>query len=150
MASPARKKAEEQALERIRRQKVASRTNTYTTKSGDTLGDIAKQLGVTVSKLKEVNQNLVNIKSIPKGLKLNIPTKSVALYKGGLKKPTNPGLKKLPTPVRNKMGYMHNGGSPSKGKKGVMVISIGVGKMKNKPTTKKKKGKGKGKKTKNA
>ena len=34
---------------------------------------------------------------------------------------------------------MHNGGSPSKGKKGVMVISIGVGKMKKKPTTKKKK-----------
>ena len=62
-----------------------------------------------------------------------------------LKKPTpaQKGLRKLPTTVRNKMGYMHNGGSPSKGKKGVMVISIGVGKMKKKPTTKKKKKGGK-------
>ena len=58
---------------------MASRTNTYTTKSGDTLGDIAKKLGVTVSKLKEVNQNLVNIKSIPKGMKLNIPTTKIRI-----------------------------------------------------------------------
>jgi len=27
-----------------------------------------------------------------------------------LKKPTNPGLKKLPTKVRNKMGYAKDGG----------------------------------------
>ena len=27
-----------------------------------------------------------------------------------LKKPTNPGLKKLPTQVRNKMGYAKDGG----------------------------------------
>ena len=27
-----------------------------------------------------------------------------------LKKPNNPGLKKLPTQVRNKMGYMKTGG----------------------------------------
>jgi hypothetical protein len=27
-----------------------------------------------------------------------------------LKKPTNTGLKKLPTEVRNKMGYMNKGG----------------------------------------
>jgi LysM repeat protein len=79
MSIPLRKKAEEQALERIRNQRVASRTNTYTTKSGDTLGDIAKELGVTVSKLKEVNQNLVNIKSIPKGMKLNIPTSKIRI-----------------------------------------------------------------------
>ena len=34
-------------------------------------------------------------------------------YKAGgmLKKPTNPGLKKLPSEVRNKMGYMKKGGS---------------------------------------
>ena len=30
---------------------------------------------------------------------------------GTLKKPTNKGLKKLPTDVRNKMGYMNKGGS---------------------------------------
>ena len=29
---------------------------------------------------------------------------------GALKAPTNPGLKKLPTKVRNKMGYMKSGG----------------------------------------
>ena len=66
--------------------------------------------------------------------------------KGGSLKPVpsdNKGLSKLPTAVRNKMGYMHNGGSPSKGKKGVMVISIGVGKIKKKTTTKKKKKGGK-------
>ena len=28
-----------------------------------------------------------------------------------LKEPTNPGLKKLPSEVRNKMGYMKKGGS---------------------------------------
>ena len=31
-----------------------------------------------------------------------------------LKKPTNKGLKKLPTQVRNKMGYMNKGGMPKK------------------------------------
>lgn len=70
-----------------------------------------------------------------------MPTKSKLSTGGALKKttPAQKGLQKLPTAVRNKMGYMHNGGSPSKGKKGVMVISIGVGKMKKKPMTKKKK-----------
>ncbi len=66
-----------------------------------------------------------------------------------LKKPTpkQVGLKKLPTPVRNKMGYMNRGSlatkkktkGGSKGGKGILVVSIGVGKMtKKKPTTKKK------------
>ena len=65
---------------------------------------------------------------------------------GALKKPTpaQKGLQKLPTAVRNKMGYMKKGGSVTKKKsikanKGVLVLSIGVGKMKKKPTTKKKK-----------
>ena len=36
---------------------------------------------------------------------------SQKMAKGGmLKKPDNPGLAKLPTPVRNKMGYMMKGG----------------------------------------
>ena len=34
---------------------------------------------------------------------------------GMLKKPDNPGLKKLPTEVRNKMGYMKKGGTVKKG-----------------------------------
>lgn len=38
------------------------------------------------------------------------------LNKGGmLKAPDNPGLKKLPTEVRNKMGYMKKGGAVKKG-----------------------------------
>lgn len=35
---------------------------------------------------------------------------SQKMNKGGLAKPNNPGLKKLPTAVRNKMGYMAKGG----------------------------------------
>lgn len=31
--------------------------------------------------------------------------------KNGLKEPNNPGLKQLPTPVRNKMGFKKNGGA---------------------------------------
>jgi hypothetical protein len=53
------------------------------------------------------------------------------------------GLKKLPTAVRNKMGYMKEGGSATKNKgkkkdKGIMVVSISVGQVK-KPKTKSKK-----------
>ena len=67
-----------------------------------------------------------------------------------LKQPTatQVGLKKLPTSVRNKMGYMNKGSlatkkktkGSNKGGKRILVVSIGVGKMtKKKPTTKKKK-----------
>jgi hypothetical protein len=62
-----------------------------------------------------------------------------------LKKPTaeQTGLQKLPTAVRNKMGYMKSGGSATKNKgkkkdKGIMVVSISVGEIK-KPKTKAKK-----------
>ena len=56
---------------------------------------------------------------------------------GGLTKPTanQTGLKKLPSSVRNKMGYMYGGGMASKKKvtnmdyrKGGLVIMIGTGK----------------------
>jgi len=42
--------------------------------------------------------------------------------KGGevLKTPTNPGLKKLPTKVRNKMGYMKAGGKVGYSKGGIV------------------------------
>ena len=41
---------------------------------------------------------------------------SNCMAKGGmLKTPDNPGLKKLPTEVRNKMGYMKKGGKVKKG-----------------------------------
>ena len=38
------------------------------------------------------------------------------LATGGLLKPDNPGLKKLPEKVRNKMGYMYGGGYAKKKK----------------------------------
>ena len=67
--------------------------------------------------------------------------KAIQMNRGGLKTPTNPGLKKLPTAVRNKMGYMKSGGvstkkNAKKKDKGIMVVSISVGKM---PPKKKKK-----------
>ncbi len=40
---------------------------------------------------------------------------------GSLKTPTNPGLKKLPTEVRNKMGFMNKGGKVKKMKHGGRV-----------------------------
>lgn len=51
----------------------------------------------------------------------------------------NTGLKKLPTPVRNKMGYMSKGGTPKKANRGMLIISIGMKKKKNASTKKKKK-----------
>ena len=60
---------------------------------------------------------------------------------GGLATPTakQTGLKKLPSSVRNKMGYMYGGGMAKKNmgsmdyRKGGLVIMIGTGKpMKNK------------------
>jgi|TARA_R100001463_G_scaffold134596_1_gene196927 hypothetical protein len=58
--------------------------------------------------------------------------------------PNQKGLKKLPTAVRNNMGYMYGGGMAKKNKmgsmdyrKGGLVIMIGTGKpMKNKKGTK--------------
>ena len=80
--------------------------------------------------------------------------KTRRMSQGGALKPVptgNKGLSKLPTPVRNKMGFMYGGGMPMPSKKprmsntdyrkaakGMLIISINV--------AKKKKGKGKGKK----
>ncbi len=62
------------------------------------------------------------------------PTRRANMNKGGLKMPTadQTGLKKLPTPVRNKMGYMYGGGMAKKPrtgsmdyrKGGLLIISI--------------------------
>ena len=72
-------------------------------------------------------------------------------YAAGGMKPVpedNTGLKKLPSNVRNKMGFMNKGSLATKkksknmpkGGKGVIVVSIGIGKVKKskkKKTTKK-------------
>jgi hypothetical protein len=50
---------------------------------------------------------------------INKPVKKAA--GGMLKEADNPGLKKLPTEVRNKMGYMKKGGKVKQMKKGGMV-----------------------------
>ena len=62
--------------------------------------------------------------------------------------PNQVGLKKLPTSVRNKMGYMNSGGvstkkKTSKKKKGkaITVVSITIGKIKKKKPKVTKKGK---------
>ena len=57
--------------------------------------------------------------------KIATPVRDRKRYKKGgmLKKPTNPGLKKLPTEVRNKMGFMKKGGSV-KGKCKVDGIAV--------------------------
>ena len=44
-----------------------------------------------------------------------------------LKKPTNKGLKKLPTEVRNKMGFMKEGGMVKKRAKSKSKKSKGMG-----------------------
>jgi len=62
--------------------------------------------------------------------------------------PSQTGLKKLPTSVRNKMGYLNGGGSPTKKKlskkkkdKAITVVSITIGKIKKKKPKVTKKGK---------
>mgnify|MGYP001355785542 CR=1 FL=1 len=44
-----------------------------------------------------------------------------------LKKPTNKGLKKLPTEVRNKMGFMKKGGMVEKYSGGGKIKARGAG-----------------------
>ena len=68
--------------------------------------------------------------------------RKIGMNKGGLKMPTGDqvGLKKLPTPVRNKRGYMYGGGMMKKPrmssmdyrKGGLLLIAIDMMKKKNK------------------
>ena len=68
--------------------------------------------------------------------------RKIGMNKGGLKMPTGDqvGLKKLPTPVRNKMGYMYGGSMMKKPrmssmdyrKGGLLLIAIDMMKKKNK------------------
>lgn len=90
----------------------------------------------------EKGQLLQNaIKDMQKKLKGQAPIRTLRdanlLNKGGLAtpKPNQTGLKKLPTSVRNKMGYMYGGGMPKKPRmsnmdyrKGGLVIMIGQAK----------------------
>jgi len=101
----------------------------------------------STDKRGEKGQLLQNaMDGIKKKLKGQVPIKTLRnaglMNKGGLATPTanQTGLQKLPTAVRNKMGYMYGGGMAKKKKvtnmdyrKGGLVIMIGTGKpMKNK------------------
>jgi len=98
----------------------------------------------TSDKRGEKGQLLQNaIKDMQKKLKGQVPIRTLRdanlLNKGGMAmpKPNQTGLKKLPTAVRNKMGYMYGGGMAKKNKtgsmdyrKGGLVVMIGMGKPK--------------------
>ncbi len=76
---------------------------------------MAKGTGMAKDEKKKKTMNIggAALKSVPSGSK---------------------GLKKLPTPIRNKMGYMSKGGTPKKANKGMLIISIGMKKKKGKKT----------------
>ena len=66
---------------------------------------------------KDVRAKLAEPKSAPKSVGSAVENKrKIGMNKGGLKMPTadQTGLKKLPTAVRNKMGYMYGGGMMKK------------------------------------
>ena len=67
----------------------------------------------------------------PKEAKAMLEEKKQGMKAGGaLKAPASPGLKKLPTKVRNKMGYMKAGGSVKKCKRdGIAVRGRTKGRM---------------------
>ncbi len=76
-------------------------------------------------------------KEFAKKLKLKKEKEELGFNMGGLTKPTanQTGLKKLPTTVRNKMGYMYGGGMAKKPRKSMMdyrkgglVVMIGQAK----------------------
>lgn len=95
--------------------KMAAVTASDLSKSGLSLRDY---MNMKLGKTRKMNVGGTALKAVPAGSK---------------------GLKKLPTPVRNKMGYMSKGGTPKKANKGMLIISIGMKKKKKSDTKKKKK-----------
>ena len=92
---------------------------------------------------KDVRAKLAEPKSAPKSVGSAVENKrKIGMNKGGLKMPTadQKGLKKLPTAVRNKMGYMYGGGMMKKPrtssmdyrKGGMVMIVLDMMKKKNK------------------
>ena len=59
-------------------------------------------------------------KQTPSEAKAMLEKKKKMKAGGALKAPTGPGLKKLPTEVRNKMGYMKAGGKVGYSKGGIV------------------------------
>jgi len=109
--------------------------NSYKIKQGDTLSEIARDKGTTLGKLRDANPQIKDLNVIKPGDVIKIPGKvkdrksvyqdlsPVEMRKisrkktGGPLRPIpagNKGLPKLPTPVRNKMGFMKKGGKIQK------------------------------------
>ena len=91
--------------------------------------DGKKKLAITKEQLKKTGLSLREF--------ANRKTKVKASKGALLKQPDNPGLKKLPAPVRNRMGFMKKGGSVGhtdyrKAAKGMLLVSVDMLKKKNK------------------
>ena len=125
--------------------KAKSSSKSYTVKKGDTLSEIARDAGTTLKKLKAANPQIKDLNKIRPGQKIKIPMPKVkdrkSVYQGMTKsemkkiskqgggdlksvdKQKNPGLSKLPTNVRNRMGYAKSGGKVVNRKGGGMIGS---------------------------
>jgi hypothetical protein len=83
------------------------------------LKDVENEMAEESTKAgRSMQQKARDRKSKPVSLKEDLPPLKSEMQKGGmLKKPTadQKGLKKLPTAVRNKMGYMKRGGMMKSG-----------------------------------
>tara|TARA_R100001369_G_scaffold73463_1_gene102028 strand:+ start:358 stop:1215 length:858 start_codon:yes stop_codon:yes gene_type:complete len=120
-------------------------SKSYKVKRGDTLSEIARDNGTTLKKLKAANPQIKDLNKIRPGQSIKIPMpkmkdrksvyqdmsksemKKISKQKGGNLKSVeaqkNPGLSKLPTNVRNRMGYAKSGGKVYKRKEGGQVMS---------------------------
>lgn len=125
--------------------KAKSSSKSYTVKKGDTLSEIARDNGTTLKKLKAANPQIKDLNKIRPGQKIKIPMPKVknrkSVYQGMTKsemkkiskqgggnlkavdKQKNPGLAKLPSNVRNRMGYAKSGGKVVNRKTGGMIGS---------------------------
>mgnify|MGYP003625605625 CR=1 FL=1 len=123
---------------------------TATIKKGDTLSQIAKANGTTLKALKEANPQIKDLNKIRIGQKINLSAKvedRKSVYQGMSKSEmaaiskkkkgggvlqdvpsNNKGLGKLPTSVRNNMGFKASGGKVIKKKHGGQIgIPRGTG-----------------------
>jgi hypothetical protein len=115
--TPPQPTAAEREAERKRRESLA---NTKVTQSeADTLGRAMRSEGPRYKDGGKVQTSADTAKKLA--------TEMGGMKNGGAMKPVdeakNPGLKKLPSEVRNKMGYMKKGGKPKDG----LAVMIAIG-----------------------
>ena len=129
---------------------VKTKSSSVTIKKGDTLSQIAKANGTTLKALKEANPQIKDLNKIRIGQKINLSAKvedRKSVYQGMSKSEmaaiskkkkgggvlqdvpsNNKGLGKLPTSVRNNMGFKASGGKVIKKKHGGQIgIPRGTG-----------------------